>query len=210
MKLQTIHLAPYLPHELQIYSAYYDATITMRELGEANIKFPLHGSSKGDFDMLSIGSKDTKPELVPLSDEFIDNTKYSDDIKQELRSCIWDYTNFMMLMQFVYDDLLENHIDVMNLIPEGLARVKLLDEKGRIIAKTLGCHKDIKGEEMAANTERIALTWNSHDELVKQNKELLEALERISRIENGAFSLKSFDIVKFKKEIQDAINNAKS
>lgn len=42
-------------------------------------------------------------------------------------------------------------------------------------------------------------------ELLVENNELLEALKKIYNIENGAFGLKSFDVIQFKHEISELI-----
>ena len=45
--------------------------------------------------------------------------------------------------------------------------------------------------------------------LEKQRNELLEALESISKINNQSFELKSFNVKRFKADIDHVINNCK-
>lgn len=67
-------------------------------------------------------------------------------------------------------------------------------------------------ETTKSNAERIVKTWNSHDELVKQNKELLVALINLSEevysdIENSDEGISGNRI--YQRALK-AINNAKS
>jgi hypothetical protein len=75
---------------------------------------------------------------------------------------------------------------------------------------------DTTGEEDLANAQLMVDAFNVTNEtnmtpreLQKSHAELLVALERVHNIENRAFELRGFDVVRFKSVIQQAIKNAK-
>lgn len=70
----------------------------------------------------------------------------------------------------------------------------------------LSGHLSLEKGEVRANAERFILTWNSHDELVKHNKELLEALHGVL----NADELNPVAVFKAQQDALEAINNTKS
>lgn len=105
MKLELKHLAPYLPYNLNFYIEDIDGT--RLDNWAMTIDTPLR----------KIIEFQNKPILHPLSyltEEHANNCNYSH------RDFKWEIINQNVPIK-IWNDLLKNHWDVFELIPEGLA-----------------------------------------------------------------------------------------